>query len=579
MTVQGRERVTLQKTTSVPECELAPFHHLQGASHKEHHEYLAKFPRPEVRDLVKEREWRLRNGHVSPSRTLTVVEDVKRVETVFAERRVLTSSPAALPVGAGPAVPFSAEIPRAAPSSFYVAGGNWSVGKGYLAEIVYTVSVAVVAEKNATENELPSAEESPDPHPAADAPPLAPGEAVIGAAKRHFLVTHLGNDVAFGAGAGRPAGAHSASPNDVAASLSMSSLPRMTASRRFLGGGEFRAAASLDRTSVAPGADVLTVKTEVNNTGSVACARITIAATCSLRMCAGEEKLAKSFELAPAFHRGFAAGHFGERFHAFPAAPGWPATTAGALVRCGYGIRARFELPAPNRNLTLDLPLTVIPTASMYSAARPAGAPFEGPESSMPRPNASPPPARLFRAPWADDAAFPACFGCRSPFTLFNRRHHCRHCGFVFCKKCAGEKARLSASMGFGAEPQRVCRGCRDAAVRTGGAFAPVEERAAYAAAAAAVGARNAAMYGRVPAGGNGYDGGDANFGSPPTSAPEPRRQGELRQVSGSALGAVPGPGLETHAADPLVPVQDLRSFMQSGGTGGSAGEVGANES
>ena len=82
--MQGRERVTLQKTVSVPECELAPFHHLQGASHKEHHEYLREFPKPEVRDLVKERDWRLRNGHTSPSRTLTVVEDVTRVESVFA---------------------------------------------------------------------------------------------------------------------------------------------------------------------------------------------------------------------------------------------------------------------------------------------------------------------------------------------------------------------------------------------------------------------------------------------------------------------------------------------------------------
>ena len=40
--------------------------------------------------------------------------------------------------------PFSAVIPRAAPSAFYVAGGNWSHGKGYLAEIVYTASAAMV---------------------------------------------------------------------------------------------------------------------------------------------------------------------------------------------------------------------------------------------------------------------------------------------------------------------------------------------------------------------------------------------------------------------------------------------------
>jgi hypothetical protein len=33
---------------------------------------------------------------------------------------------------------FEAAVPRTAPSAFYVAGGNWSQGKGYLAEIVYT---------------------------------------------------------------------------------------------------------------------------------------------------------------------------------------------------------------------------------------------------------------------------------------------------------------------------------------------------------------------------------------------------------------------------------------------------------
>lgn len=579
LTVQGRERVTLQKTVSVPECELAPFHHLQGASHKEHHEYLFKFPKPEVRDLVKERDWRLRNGHTSPSRTLTVVEDVTRVESVFAERRALISAPAALPVGSGAPMAFSAEIPRGAPSSFYVAGGNWSVGKGYLAEIVYTVSAAVIGDerKNAAEARNASGEEEPpDPHPAADAPPLAPGEAVIGAAKRHFLVTQGGDgSLTNVVPSASPNAAFAPSRMGAAAStgaevssMSASSSPRMTASRQFLGGGEFRATASLDRASVAPGLDVAIVKAEVNNTGSVACTCVTVSATCSLSMHAGAEKLFRTFELAPTFHRGFAAGHFGERFHAFPAPPGWPATTAGALVRCGYGVRVLFQLPAPNRNLTLDLPITVTPTASMYSAARPAGAPFAGPESALPRAAAPLPPARLFRAPWADDAAFPACFGCRAPFTLFNRRHHCRHCGFVFCKKCAGEKAFLS-KLGFGPNPQRVCRGCAAEARRTGGAFEPAEESAAYAAAAAAVGARNAAVYGNG-AYANGNGGGGGVFGSPPTSAPEPRRQGELRDVSGAASG-LGSPGYPTgYGAEPPVPVQDLRSFMQGGGAGGS---------
>ena len=71
--MQGRERVTLQRTQNIPEAELAPFHHLQGKSHKEHHAYLKRNPKPDVRDLVKEREWRLRNGHTSPSKNVTLV--------------------------------------------------------------------------------------------------------------------------------------------------------------------------------------------------------------------------------------------------------------------------------------------------------------------------------------------------------------------------------------------------------------------------------------------------------------------------------------------------------------------------
>ena len=237
--------MTLQKTTSVPECELAPFHHLQGVSHKEHHEYLRKFPKPEVRDLVKEREWRLRNGHVSPSRTLTVVEDVTRVEAVFAERRALAG--AAAPAGAGPALPFSAEIPRGAPSSFYVAGGNWSVGKGYLAEIVYTVSAAVVGAKTnalsksaVDEGEDEESPDSPDPRPAGDAPPLAllESEAVIGSAKRHFLVTQSQYSD-HGVVAGHPDASHAASS---------SSSPRTSGVARFLAG----ASSAPPRRSTAP---------------------------------------------------------------------------------------------------------------------------------------------------------------------------------------------------------------------------------------------------------------------------------------------------------------------------------------
>ena len=87
----------------------------------------------------------------------------------------------------------------------------------------------------------------------------------------------------------------------------------MSASRRFLAGGEPRHRVARDRAAVAPGADVAVVKTEVNNTGSVACAGVTVSATCSLSVRAGVEFFTKNFELTPTFHRGFAALHFGEK--------------------------------------------------------------------------------------------------------------------------------------------------------------------------------------------------------------------------------------------------------------------------
>ncbi|KAK5792442.1 1-phosphatidylinositol-3-phosphate 5-kinase FAB1B-like [Gossypium arboreum] len=37
---------------------------------------------------------------------------------------------------------------------------------------------------------------------------------------------------------------------------------------------------------------------------------------------------------------------------------------------------------------------------------------------------------------WMPDHSCRMCYECDSPFTLFNRRHHCRLCGRVFCAKC-----------------------------------------------------------------------------------------------------------------------------------------------
>ena len=39
---------------------------------------------------------------------------------------------------------------------------------------------------------------------------------------------------------------------------------------------------------------------------------------------------------------------------------------------------------------------------------------------------------------WQPDAAARTCLRCDAEFGFTLRRHHCRHCGLVFCVKCAG---------------------------------------------------------------------------------------------------------------------------------------------
>ncbi|KAJ0586299.1 putative 1-phosphatidylinositol-3-phosphate 5-kinase chromatin regulator PHD family [Helianthus annuus] len=45
-------------------------------------------------------------------------------------------------------------------------------------------------------------------------------------------------------------------------------------------------------------------------------------------------------------------------------------------------------------------------------------------------------PVNVSRDFWMPDQSCRVCYDCDSQFTLFNRRHHCRFCGRVFCAKC-----------------------------------------------------------------------------------------------------------------------------------------------
>ncbi|CAA2982474.1 1-phosphatidylinositol-3-phosphate 5-kinase FAB1B-like isoform X2 [Olea europaea var. sylvestris] len=55
-------------------------------------------------------------------------------------------------------------------------------------------------------------------------------------------------------------------------------------------------------------------------------------------------------------------------------------------------------------------------------------------------------PVNVSRDFWMPDQSCRVCYECDSQFTLFNRRHHCRLCGRVFCARCTSNWIPTSPS-------------------------------------------------------------------------------------------------------------------------------------
>ncbi|GER26251.1 lateral signaling target protein-like protein [Striga asiatica] len=67
-------------------------------------------------------------------------------------------------------------------------------------------------------------------------------------------------------------------------------------------------------------------------------------------------------------------------------------------------------------------------------------------------------PANEEKDHWVPDEAVTKCTTCRADFSAFNRRHHCRNCGDIFCDKCT--QGRIALTEEEHAQPVRVCDQC-----------------------------------------------------------------------------------------------------------------------
>ncbi|KAI9311682.1 armadillo-type protein [Dichotomocladium elegans] len=69
----------------------------------------------------------------------------------------------------------------------------------------------------------------------------------------------------------------------------------------------------------------------------------------------------------------------------------------------------------------------------------------------------------LPRPVWVNDADVTHCASCNASFNAIRRRHHCRHCGNIFCHECSSRNVPLP-QLGYGSKPSRVCNGCFEVA-------------------------------------------------------------------------------------------------------------------
>lgn len=113
-----------------------------------------------------------------------------------------------------------------------------------------------------------------------------------------------------------------------------------------------------------------------------------------------------------------------------------------------------YTSPIPRQIKEPKTPLYV-PAVLRTKSQVPSVSLFSGPSESRP-------PTRFH---WQPDHARKNCTQCARPFGLFERRHHCRKCGDIFCADDSNYSVPLDHTVSFNhlnGVLSRACKGCAD---------------------------------------------------------------------------------------------------------------------
>lgn len=133
-----------------------------------------------------------------------------------------------------------------------------------------------------------------------------------------------------------------------------------------------------------------------------------------------------------------------------------PSTLQGSHVHSSYVFEIECDIPGAT-DLSVCLPVRILAAQFLWSSVPPQPA------------NAPLPPNVSTRPPWQPDHEAPKCHHCSMEFSLFKRRHHCRHCHKVYCAKCTKQTSTITKLKYK--DPVRVCDKCAPIAKSGGEKF------------------------------------------------------------------------------------------------------------